>query len=121
MTLSGKKFNELNQNVMFYKFTNRTETHNGFQCHDGLNEKCQNGASLTFTNLNYIYTALNVNDCKNAWFIREVIIPDDAIIHIKSNYFETNKFILGERVDLHDFYVWKDYNFCKDAILRSIY
>jgi hypothetical protein len=110
---SGKSINELGKK--FYKITNKYEKKFGFQYHDGLNECRKDG--LLFIDLNNI-----IYDLYDCTWIREVILPDDALIYVgyneycKNKYYKANKFILKEKIAINKFYKWLDYDFCKLAV-----
>jgi hypothetical protein len=90
----------------FYKITNYTENHNGFQYRDGLNidtqpfgqdDFCANG--LYFYDLQYLwrYRNMGVN-------VRKITLPHDAVYLEEENYdmkkYKANKVILGEKIEI---------------------
>jgi hypothetical protein len=90
----------------FYKITNYTENHNGFQYRDGLNidtqpfgqdDFCSNG--LYFYDLQYLwrYRNMGVN-------VRKITLPEDAV-YLEEEYYDmkkykANKIILGEKIEI---------------------
>lgn len=90
----------------FYKITNYTENHNGFQYKNGLNidtqpfgqdDFCANG--LYFYDLQYLwrYRNMGVN-------VRKITLPEDAVyleeeFHDMKKY-KANKIILGEKIEI---------------------
>lgn len=116
--LSGINFKIKYEHTKFYKLTNKLECHNNFQYQDGLNVdilpfnptgSCLPGG-LYFTEENNI--AYWVTYLDDITYIREVEIPDDALVYIEANKFKTNKIILKGRNLLVDFPLWNDYSFC---------
>ncbi len=90
----------------FYKITNYTENHNGFQYRDGLNidtnpfgqdDFCSNG--LYFYDLQYLWRYRNkgVN-------IRKITLPEDAVYLEEEFYdmkkYKANKIILGDKIEI---------------------
>ncbi len=89
----------------FYKLTNESENHNGFQFVDGINidtqkfnpsGECSSGG-LYFTELNKIAMWISYRG-QNMKYIREVEILDDSLIYIEDNKFKADKFILHQKV-----------------------
>ncbi len=101
--ISGKEFKAQHPTKKFYKLTNETENHNGFQFQDGLNtdtypintNKCSQGG-LYFTNEKKIYKWISYNN-KTMKYIREVEILDDSEIYIEDDKYKTDKFVLKSR------------------------
>ncbi len=90
----------------FYKITNYTENHNGFQYRDGLNidtqpfgqdDFCKNG--LYFYDLQHLwrYRNMGVN-------VRKVTMPEDAVYLEEEFYdmkkYKANKLVLGEKIEI---------------------
>ena len=80
--LTGEEFNTIYCTTNFYKLTNETENHHGFQYQDGLNidiipfnphNECSAGG-LYFTEESKLSKWFNVANT----YIRKVIIPNDA-------------------------------------------
>jgi hypothetical protein len=118
----GETFNELNKHKKFYKILNGEENHNGFQYHDGLNidinkfnpiNECEIGG-LYFSDLTNIARYLNYG----IW-IREVILPIDALIYVEHNKYKADKIILKEKILISDFHEWNNYKFCKLAVQQN--
>jgi hypothetical protein len=121
-TYSGYKFNKLNKKNKFYKICNKNENHFGYKYRTGLNidihkfDPTNECIGLYFSDLNNIARFL----VYGIW-IREVILPDDALIriHNEKEQYKTNKFYLGDRIPLNKFYKWNDYDFCELAVQQN--
>src|SRR6185437_10202822 len=101
---TGKQFNEIMKDTKFYKFTNATEKHNGFQYATGLNIDtepfnttlpCIGG--IFFTDLRHAHLWVK----QNVYF-RIVTIRDYARVAFEKNKYKTDRIILGERQLIHD-------------------
>ena len=101
-TLTGLEFNNYYHNEIFYKLTDKNEIHNGLQLKTGLNENLlfSNGG-LNFTEKDNIGLWLECNSKLNYW-IRQVTIPDDAIVREEWGCYKANDIILGERIAIKD-------------------
>jgi len=118
--ISGKEFKSKYPTTIFYKLTNETENHNGFQFQDGLNidtypiniNECSQGG-LYFTDKNNILRWIKYNG-KEMKYIREVEILDDSLIFIEDKKYKTNKFILKQRQELT-----KNNMVCKLAVQQN--
>lgn len=105
--MSGSLFNELHPNSIFYKLTNAEENHNGLMYHAGLvidnkpflpKSTCDGG--IYFCKQKFICRWVFYRDQKMK-YIRRVIIPNDAQVVIEDKHkMKTNKFILGDRVNI---------------------
>lgn len=109
--LSGKRFNDILSElppIKFYKLTNKSENHRGFQYVTGLNIDTQifykyiNSPGLHFTQEKHIdwWKSNFKNNSIELLYKRRVIIPDDAIVYCEYNQIKANKIILGEREDI---------------------
>jgi hypothetical protein len=127
MTISGKEFKKLYPNTTFYRLTDESECHNGFQFNDGLNVDCfacdppgeRKYSGLYFTESNNIAPWM-FHFCA-AGYIGEVEILDDSLIQIEEHGFKADKFILKERCLIKDFSLWSDMNFCLMAVQKNGY
>ncbi len=112
---SGEQFIQLYPNTKFYKLTNEKEIHNGFIYSDGLNvdtipfnsEKICTPGGLYFTEYAKIYMWINYN-CELMQWVREVTIPQDALVCVEDDGFKANKIILSQRIPLKDLNIWND-------------
>jgi hypothetical protein len=126
--LTGSEFKAKYPNTKFYKLTNKSENHNGFQFIDGINIDTQkfnpsctcSKGGLYFTELNKIAKWISYGE-QNMKYIREVKILDDSQICIEENKFKTNKFILHPKVLLEEFEQWNNFEFCKLAVQQNGY
>src|SRR5579872_4198183 len=116
--ISGKEFNNLFAGIVFVKLTNISENHNGIQLKEGLNTYLSGDASMTHLDIGesgweqvYISKAIDFVKISDAWMwlhynnvtmfhMRNVTIPDDALVYIEKNKFKTNKIILGEKENI---------------------
>lgn len=105
---NGKRFNELYKDTLFVKLTNSNECHNGFQFRDGLNSdtvefdptgECSPGG-LYFCEQSKIMKWIDYDG--QMFYIRHVIIPDDARVYIEENKFKADRIILGTRKLIFD-------------------
>ena len=94
-TISGAEFKRMYPGKKFYKLTNPSENHNGLQFKDGLIEdhmpfdpkhNCSSGG-IYFTNEEHIVRWVRKGDDIMYW-IREIIIYDDAKVSIFSNKYK---------------------------------
>ena len=110
MLLSGIEFNQKYKDINFYKLTNESEIHNGFQFKDDINEdtipfnahgSCTPGG-IYFTEESKIgmWTYYNGSEMK---FIRKVTIPDDTKIWVEEDKFKADIIVLGTRILIEDF------------------
>ena len=98
MAISGVEFKSKYPTTRFYKLTNETENHNGFQFNDGINidtvsfnptGKCSAGG-IYFTerdNIGRWISYINVS------YIREIEIIDDSMVYIEEYKFKADKLI----------------------------
>ena len=103
--LSGKEFNEKYTGVRFVKLTNEEENHNDYQFKDGLNIdtvpfytklNCYAGG-IYFCKFNNFVNWISYGS-KIMYYMRNVIIPDDALVFEESNgKYKSNKIILSEK------------------------
>lgn len=112
LSIGHRTFSQIPIANKYYKITNKTENHNGFQYKDGLNilkeafnddpmETCCSGG-FYFTNATNIFKFLDYG-C----FLREVKLPKDdpkfrMIRDPSGDKWRCNRFILGERHNLRD-------------------
>ena len=97
---------------VYYKITNETECHNGYQYKDGLNVldkkfdpvgSCAVGG-LYFTTAKYIFKYLDYG-C----YLREVTLPNDCqcVLDPSGNKFRADRIILGKKYNLTDIVTFK--------------
>ena len=94
----------------YYKITNSKENHYGLQYHDGLVEDINKfREDILYHNGIYFNTIENIllhTTIKDSRYIREVTIPEDALVCKELNLFDlefmykANKVILGKRYDI---------------------
>lgn len=113
VVMRGTEFNQLYHMTKFVKLTNSSECHNAFQFNDGLNidtksfdpysvmECYDNIGGIYFVEKMDISKWIHYND-KTMCHVREVLIPDDAFVHINDGKFKTNKMILGHKKHIDD-------------------
>ena len=103
--LNGIDFNRTYPSAEFYKLTNMEELHNDFQFKTGLNidihefnptGKCTKGG-IYFTDKCNLGRWIEYN-CKIMFWIRKVMVPNDAVVYIEYNKFKSNMLFLEERV-----------------------
>ena len=120
-TISGKEFNDNFKDLSnrLIKLTNKTEIHNGFQFVSGENVdtiefnpegECKKGG-IYFTDIDNFHIWLEYND-NVMKYCRRVVLPPDCKVYIEEDKFKADKIILGERVKIKDFEIWKDEDFC---------
>jgi len=94
---------------MFIKIFNRDDCHHGFQFHDGLNVDtvpfnpngtCQPGG-LYFTTKKHVCEFLDFGS-----FVREVTVPDDAIVYHEDRKSKADRLFLHERRSLAEAETW---------------
>jgi hypothetical protein len=117
--LSGIEFNKLYGEKTFVKLTNKTENHRGFQYKDGLNIDTnefgiQFDVGLFFTEYDKIYKWIEINYNYSHSYYRIVTIPDYSQVCIDYDAYKTDKFILGERKE-----IFNDYIFCENIIKKK--
>lgn len=112
--LSGKEFNTTYPDTVFVKLTNEVECHNGFQFKDGLNidtipffpfGDCNPGG-IYFCTYDTIHNWIFYGITPMYW-VRTMIIPDNAKVYIETGKFKADKIILGERKC-----IWEDVKIC---------
>ena len=119
---SGIEFKKKHNNKKFYKLTTESEHDYGFQYNTGVNIyskpiKSYYSSGLEFVNeLGLFFQISKTIDKNNVKYIREVEILDDSIIYAIKNKFKTDKFSLGERIEIIDFHLWNDIDFCLKAV-----
>ena len=110
MLLSGTKFNKIYKNINFYKLTNKSEIHNGFQFKNGINKdtipfnprgSCRPGG-IYFTEESKIGMWTEYGD-KQMAFIRKIIIPNYANVYIEDDKFKADIFISGTKTLIEEF------------------
>lgn len=116
---TGKKFNELNVGIKFYKVTNFKECHRGLFYNDGLNTDNIRFKIINDSMMGGIYFANQyciIQYLDYGIYIREVVLPDDAWICVENNKFRANKLILKSRILIEDFEGWLNNDFCELAV-----
>lgn len=97
--LTGKEFNAMYKDKLFYKFTYDNDTHYGMTYTDGLNEDINefstsdNKTGIYFFETRRAFKHYN----KKYGYIRKVTIPDDAKIGVRETSFRTNKIIFSPK------------------------
>lgn len=115
---SGEKFNLLSKEVRYVRLTTESENHNGFQYKTGLNvdhlrfdcsEPCSPGG-LYFCRFDEFGKFVKYADkfCVN---MRDVTIPNDAIVYVEYDTFKTDRFILGKPVK-----IFENYKLCLEVV-----
>ena len=109
MLLTGKEFNKKYSGIQFVKLTNQEELHNGYQFKDGLNVdnipfntkyECSPGG-IYFCRFDNFTKYLNYG--KEMYYMRYIIIPDDAQVFEESNgKYKTDKLFLSCRNIIFD-------------------
>ena len=104
----------------FFKVTNASEKHFDTQYYDGLNvdknpltqNMCTPGG-ICFTNYEDLpeYFHLGI-------YVREIDIPDDAMVYCEDMIFKSDKLIFLSRILIKDFVGWNDFDFCLNAVKR---
>ena len=125
--MSGKEFNERYPEVRLVKLTNPEEIHNTYQFRTGVNkeskimtfeENCDpNG--LYFTTLENIGRWFSYNGSGNMHYIRDVTLPDGALVWIGGSKFKASEIILGERKMIEDLPELSDEAFCMHLAHQS--
>lgn len=109
--LSGSDFNRIYKNYKFVKLTNKEENHNNFQFQDGLNidnipfnpnGSCSKGGI-------YFIEEQNIGKWTQygtyiMYYVRDVIIPNDAKVYVEKDKFKADKLILSVRMSLNKKY-----------------
>jgi hypothetical protein len=103
----------------FYKLTNEMEIHKGFQFETGLNIDSNplglyedEYTGLYFCEDNQIYRWIH-NPSGLMYHVREVFIPDDAVVCVLLDCFKTNKFYLDEPIP-----IWTNHYFCTEIVKK---
>ena len=115
---SGKEFNLLYQKPL-YKVTNQKEIHYKLEYKDGLNCDTMvfNPTALCSSGGLYITGfELLPKYFKYGVYLRDITIPDDALVYVEPYSFKCNKIILGSRRLIRELEWWNDINFCKRAL-----
>jgi hypothetical protein len=121
--LSGEEFNKLNTGILFVKLTNETENHNGFQFQTGLNvntkiinitTKCTDDG-IYFCEINKL-ALWDYYNGEQMVYCRPLKIPNDALVYVYDNKFETNKLILGDKREISTLQLWNNLNYCIKAV-----
>ena len=122
-TYSGKEFNqwaELNGKV-FVKILNKAEIHFDFHYFDGENidiiefnptGSCQAGGLYFCEFQNFFF----FNNWES-YYMRQVIVPDDALVYVDNHKFKANKIHLDKRYTIEQHPLWK---YRKDDVKRLI-
>ena len=107
---TGKEFNQ-KINQLLFRITNFTETHRIIQYRSGLNvdtipfnptKECQQGGL-------YFFDQSQINNYKqyvhpdDAYWIRQVEIPDDARVYVEFGKYKADKFILRSRLPIGNY------------------
>lgn len=115
---TGKEFNLLYQEPL-YKITNNKEIHYNLVYSDGL--VCDilefNPTSLCSSGGLYISNFdLLPKYFKYGIYLRDIIIPDDALVYVEPYSFKCNKIILKNRRLIKELDWWNYIDFCKKAL-----
>src|SRR5271156_3104839 len=103
-----------NKPKIFYKITNKQENHHGFQYQDGLNTikvgfdpnpECASG-SLYFADKKDIQKYFDFGEN-----IREVVIPEDALLVYLGGKYKANKIILRKKYPLYSIKTYQKLKF----------
>lgn len=123
--LPGSTFKELFGFMCFFKVTGDPEVEKlEFIIQDGLNEiqlTQKNGyvdGGIVFNQQWNLFKGLG-NYTNMIKYIREVEIPDDAVVFIDHSSFRSDKLILKERKNISESDVWKDIEFCKEVLISD--
>ena len=123
---TGEEFNRMNRNKKLIKLTNKFCSHRGFKYKKGLNvDKYKlvfgkNKGGFCFTDM------LNISKWLKYYFYKmkycwDIVIPDDATIHIYPDYYKSNKFILSNKRNIKDLKCWNNMKFCKYVVKQNPY
>ena len=126
---TGIEFNELHKNKSFWKITNKSEKHNGFEFSSGLNvdkkpfiswgrKKPDATGGIYFYEFSHIVNWVGNSmlsiigsstdiDSLRGEYIRQVIIPDDTEVYVEDKKFKANKIVLLDREN-----IWLDNKIC---------
>lgn len=124
---TGAEFNEMYAGSVFTKLINASGFHNGLEFQTGLNVDpidfnptgaCQPGG-IYFTDINFLGSWLIYNHIPMV-NVRDVRIPDDAIVYVENDKFKANKLILGESMAIGDLDAWHDDIFCINAVKQNL-
>jgi|SRR6185437_12849270 len=100
---SGEEFNLVTKGMVFIKLTNKSEIHNDYEFHDGLNidivpfnptGECKRGG-IYFTDESRIHIWEACHE-----YYRIVTIPDNALVYAERDKWKANKIILSERREI---------------------
>jgi len=120
--LPGTTFKELFGFFTFYKILQENELEKNQLLVTGLNDISltqKNGyvdGGIVFNIQDNLFKGL-INHTNIYKYIREVEIPDDALVFIDYNSFKADKLILKERSNISDSEIWNDINYCKEVLL----
>ncbi len=116
---TGKEFNKKFAKKKFFKLTNFYETHKFFEFKTGMNIDVNplgifdnEYSGLYFCDEDNIYRWIHYSSGLMI-YIREVVIPDDAVVCVLDDCFRTNKFILGESDE-----IWNNYEICLKIVKK---
>ena len=120
-TVSGKIFNERYNGKRVFSVLLKEDSIDdyGHICDDGVNEDtnilitnyCSEGGFYFFDER---IIGRKIKDCHH--FIAKVSIPNDAIVFIDGHQsMKCNKLIVENKVQISDFYLWDDEDFCKNS------
>lgn len=111
VTMTGKQFNELFNDIVFYKLTSKSEIHNDFKFVTGLNTDtvpfttyctcCPGG--IYFTAKNNLHQWITYKS-EPMVYKRLITIPDDANVHFEKDKLKADKLILGPKQPIIPFY-----------------
>jgi len=126
MSISGKEFNKKYANTQFCKLMYKDEIHYGFQYVDGLNcDTRKFDATIEYGNGLYFTNDLRTwIDTGDFYWVRSVIIPDDAEVfeYGSNNRFKSDKLFLGEKKPINlEFYKSLDISISSDYKLVKKY
>lgn len=112
--ISGEEFNKINKDIL-WKLTNEEEIHNGYKYSDGLNidpipfniiRQCSPGG-FYFTKEQMVHKWILYGNSVMKW-MRPVEIPPDAKVYMETpDKYKTDKFILGLRVPVNEYFLIK--------------
>lgn len=107
--ISGFDFNSKFTNI-FYCITNTFRYRDHYYINNNFISRLEYNTTLfTIANIDNIFKYLNLGV-----FICQVTIPNDAIVHIYSDYFQVNKLILNTKYELREWFKLQSYdNLCK--------
>jgi hypothetical protein len=126
MLLTGDEFNELYDNTVLIKLSNKSEDQDQIKLQTGLNESPfmfdidgkYKLSGITFCRLDDIAKFLKSSEIQLE-YTRYVKIPDDAKIYVVNNDFRADKLILLERNQIKNLQIWRDRAFIMSALTQN--